>query len=496
MRIRLRGWALVGLVSALPLSAQQVPASLTLEYALELARANSPVFLQSQNDGVQADWDVKQAYGQFIPTASASTGMSWQGGGETQVGGGITLGDLGFGNAPSYYLSNYGLNVGLNLSLASFLAPSQAKAARSATSQRTRVAEATLVSLVTGAYLEVLRQSEGLRLAQQQLDDSQLSLRLAQGQLEVGAATPIDVGQAEVQVGRSEVAVLQSRNAVTTSRMRLFQSMGVSLESDTELTTTFALSEPTWNLDELNGRAVNANPALASTRYSMDAADIGVKSARSAYFPSLSLSTAWSGFTREATSTDYLISQSQAQVAGQVAQCNASNDLSSRLVQPYPTKDCTQYAFTDAQGQSIIDQNNQFPFNFQKSPLSLRVGLSIPIFQGFTRQRNLEAAKLQRDDIVLQVREQEIALRADLAVALTVVQTAYQSALLEARNRDLAERQLGLARDRYQLGAITFVDLMAAQTIVAQADRDQIGAVFAYHDAVSRLETLVGTPLR
>ena len=183
-------------------------------------------------------------------------------------------------------------------------------------------------------------------------------------------------------------------------------------------------------------------------------------------------------------------------MASQVANCNATNDLYSRLANPLPLRDCTRYAFTDAQRQSIISENDQFPFNFQKSPLSVRFNLSIPIFQGLSRQRNLEAAKLQRDDLNLQLREQEIALRADLAVALTTVQTAYQSALLEERNRQLAEQQLRLARERYQLGAITFVELVAAQTVVAQADRDGIGAIFAYHDAVSRLETLVGTSLR
>lgn len=496
MRIRMGGWVLVAMTMVSPLGGQQVPPSLTLDRALDLARANSPTYLQTENDQVQADWDVRQAYGQLLPSASASSGVTWQGSGEQTLGGGLTLGDLGFGNLPSYYLSNYGLNLGLSLSWASLVAPSQAKANRRATGARIKVAEANLVSQVTGAYLEVLRQGEGLRLAQQQLENSQFNLRLAQGQLEVGAATPIDVGQAEVQVGRSEVAVLQARNAVSTARMRLFQSMGVPLEQDVQLATTFQLSEPRWELDDLFDQALGGNPSLESTRNSRRAAEIGVSAARSSYYPSLSVSTGWSGFTREASSTDLQITQAQLQVASQVANCNATNDLYSRLANPLPLRDCTQFAFTDAQRQAIISENDQFPFSFQKSPLSVRFNLSVPIFQGLSRQRNLEAAKLQREDLNYQLREQEIALRADLAVALTTVQTAYQSALLEERNRQLAEQQLRLARERYQLGAITFVELVASQTVLAQADRDGTAAIFAYHDAVSRLEMLVGTPLR
>ncbi len=496
MRISAGVCALVGLLFTSPLVAQDaVPASLSLDEAITIARRNNPTYLQSANDAELADWDVRQSWGQLLPTASVNSSVSWQGSGNQQFGS-ITLSDLGFGNLPSYYQSSYGLSLGWNVDWRSLKAPAAAKAQRSATGARIRASGATLVSQVTAAYLDVLRQHEGVRLTQQQLENNQLNLRLAQGRLEVGSATPIDVGQAQVQVGRAEVAVLQAKNAVSTAGMRLLQQLGMPVGQDVELSTTFALTEPTWTPDELVARALDRNPDLEAVRRSMDAASIGVSQAKGAYYPSVNLSTGWSGFTREASSTDYQIAQAKAQVAGQVDQCNKTNDLYSRLADPLPAADCTRYAFTDAARQSIINQNNQFPFDFQKSPLSVRLGVSIPIFQGFSRQRNLEAARLQREDAQHQVREQELKLHADVSIGLSNVRTAYQSALLEERNLTLAQEQLRLARERYQLGAITFVELMDAQTVLAQADRDRTAAIFAYHDAVSTLEALVGTPLR
>ena len=103
---------------------------------------------------------------------------------------------------------------------------------------------------------------------------------------------------------------------------------------------------------------------------------------------------------------------------------------------------------------------------------------------------------LQRDDLEQQVREQELAVQADIAIGLENLRTLYQSALLEERNRVLAEQQLSLARERYQLGAITFVELVEAQTLFAQADADGTVAVFLYHDSVTNLEALVGASLR
>ncbi len=496
MRIRVFTLVLGAVLAAAGARAQGVvPAQLSLDEALSIARSHNPTYLQAANDRDLSDWDVREAWGQLLPSATASSSVGWQGSGNQQFGA-ITLGDLGFGGLPSYYLSSYNLSVGLNLSWSKLLGPSQAKANRKTTIANTEQAAATLVSQVTSAYLEVLRQQEAVALAKQQLDNAKINLKLAQARADVGSATAIDVGQAQVQVGRSNVTLLQAENALKTAHLRLFQQMGVPGSHDVTLTTTFAVKKPEWTMDALYARALRQNPALQAKIASKKAADIGVSSARSAYYPSLSVNTGFSGFTREASSTHYMMAQAQAQVAQQVAQCVATNDLYSRLAEPLPAMDCSKYAFTDAQRNAIINQNDQFPFNFQKSPFSLSVGLSIPVFQGLSRQRNLEAAKLQKQDMAQQVRQQEIGLRADLAVGLANVQTAYQSAILEESNQKLAQEQLRLARERYKVGAITFVDLVNAETVEAQANSDRISAVYAYQDAVTNLETLVGGSLR
>ena len=259
---------------------------------------------------------------------------------------------------------------------------------------------------MTNEYVELLRQQEAVRIADLQLENSEFNLRLAQRQLEVGSVTPIDVGQAEVQVGRSEVTVLQTRNLLATSRMRLLQLLGLSVQQDFEPTTTFDLTEPTWDLETLTRMALADNPELGARRFSSESASIAVSSAKSAYLPSFSISTAWTGFTRQASSTDFSIAQAQAQVTGSIASCVRTNDLYSRLADPLPPVDCTQFVFTDAQQGAIISANDQFPFNFVRSPPSVGLQIPVPIFQGLSRQRNLEAARLQRDDLIEQVREQ------------------------------------------------------------------------------------------
>lgn len=480
-----------------PGSAQEVPGTLSLAEAMELARRNNPGFLARQNDVGVADWEVRSAYGQWLPSASLSGGLGWQGQGEQVLAGALTASQFGLANQPDYYSSRYSAGLSWSMSGQSLYAPSQAKASRSATEAGVAEAQMILETQVTRLYLDVLRQAEAVTLTEQQLERSRFNLRLAQAQAEVGSATLLDVRQAEVQVGRSEVAVLQAENARTTARLRLLQQLGLDpAGGDVELTTRFELEEPDYEGDALFMEALETNPTLRATRQSVDASTVGVKMARSAYFPTLSLSAGISGFAREASDPSFLVAQAQASVAGQIAQCEATNDLYSRLADPLPPQDCSRFVFTDEQRQAIIDRNDAVPFDFTRSPPSASLSISLPVFQGLSRQRNVEAARAQTEDLRYQLHEQELALRADVAANLSQVNTAYASALLEERNVALAEEQLRLAQERYQIGEISFVDLVEAETVKAQADRDLVSAVYAYHDAVTNLEAAIGRPLR
>lgn len=489
--------ALLLAVLTIPVAAmQQVPPTLSLERAIQIARENNPEILRARNDEITADWQVREAYGALLPSASASGGASWQGPGESLLAGGVTLGDLGVAEQPSYYSSRYSLGINYDLSWATILGPRQQRAGRRATLAGIEGTDWAIVTQVTDGYIEVLAQREVVGISEVQLENAELNLRLARGQLEVGQVTPIDVGQAEVQVGRAEVALLQAQNALTTARMRLLQLMGVPVDQPFTVTTTFELSEPTWELETLTAVALDENPDLETARLNSAASEVAVSSAWSPYLPTLSLSAGWSAFTREASSVDFQIAQAQARTASQIAQCIQTNDLYSRLNPPLPPNDCGRIAFTDEQRAAIIDQNDQFPFDFIGAPPSVGLTLSIPIFQGFSRQRALEQARVQEEDLRQTVREQELRVQADVAIGLENARTQYESAQLEERNRLLAEQQLDLARERYQLGLITFVELMDAQTIFAQAEVDRARAVYAYHDAVTNLEALIGASLR
>ncbi len=472
-----------------------MPESLALDEAVEIALRNSPDVLARRNDVRVADWDVRAAYGDWVPSASASSSFSWRGSGEERFGT-ITANQLGVTGQPSYLTSSYSLGLSFSVSGRKLFATGQAKRNREAVQARVAAAENALRRDVAKAYLSVLREIEGRAVSEQELEGAELNLRLAEGRLEVGSGDAIEVAQAEVNVGRARITLLRAQAQVRNTRLRLLQLMGVPLDAEPALVTAFTVEEPSWTATGLISLAMSGSPDVKAARASEESARYDVRNARSSYFPTLSISTGFSGFAQQASST--ASQEARAIAAGEAAvrNCAAQNDLFSRLTPPLPPRDCSGLATPESVLQAIRAGNDAFPFDFTRSPPSVGLSISVPVFQGLSRQRGVEAARAALSDSRYQLRQQELALQADVEVQLELVRTSFATAVLEERNQTLADDQLRRARERYRLGLSDFLELSEAVTVKARADRERIFSVFVYHEAIADLEATVGAPLR
>jgi outer membrane protein len=482
-----------------PVFARQGPApTLTLEEAIDLARRNNPDYLAQRNNATSADWSVREAYGALLPGANASTSLSWQGAG-TQRFGIFTGEDFGLGNSTTdYYSSSYSLGLNYRLSGSSLIAPGREKANRRAVEATIEATEFTLDANVTRGYLAVLRAQDGVTLARSELARAEENLKYAQARVQVGAAIPMETKQAEVERGRARVALLQAENLVRTERLRLMQTLGVQFDGEMLLTSQFRVNDIPWSQDDLVTYAIEAHPQIRAARASENATDAGVKMARSAYLPSMSVQAGWSGFARQAGNDNYLVQQARDQIANQRESCLLFNRISGGLSTPLPGRpsDCSAIALTPAQEASIRNSNDVFPFDFSREPLSVSLTFSLPIFQGFTRERQIEEAKVAASDASLRVRSEEMRIRTDVSTAYLNAVTARQTVDLEETNRTLADDQLRLARERYRVGAASFLELHDAETVKARADRAYLTALYSFHESLAALEAAVGRPLR
>ncbi len=445
---------------------QASPQRLTLDEAIRLARDNNPTFRSVANDRAAADWQLREAVSAFLPTANASSSMTWQEGGAQRFG---TV-DLGVAGT-DWYQSYYSLSATWQLSGNTIFGIPAARANQKATDARITAAEFNLESTVALQYMAVLRGQDGVDVAQRQLDRANQNLRIVRTRLASGAAAGTDGKQAEVDLGRAEVGVIQAQRQLREARALLAEQVGVPLDENVELEAETEVFEPTWDREGLISEALESHPSLRSFVATERAASAAAKQAASAYFPTITLSTSLQGTTQQATNEQYLINQAESSLQNSFNNCEFQNALLQGVPSlPGSPRDCSQYTFSDQMRQQILAENNVFPFNYTKLPLFVRFQVSIPIFTGFSRQRQVSQAYNQAEDAEFNRKAEELRLR-------TAVTQAFDNL-------------------RYALGATGLLELLDAQTALSTADQAYLNALYDFHWNLIRLEASVGRSLR
>ncbi len=487
---------LTGLLAAMPVGAQEIQGTLTLEEALRLARRSNPAFLQTSNDESVADWRFRESLGAFLPTFDTNISGQYLAPGTPSFGI-FTSSDLGL-DETDYYYSSYGLNLSYNLSGNTFFQVASTRASQKATEARVRAAAFDLESAVTAQYLIALRARDGVAVAQRQLDRAAENEELAAARVEVGAAIPTDGKQAEVERGRAQVTLLEAESLFRTEKLRLLEQVGVEAEGDFDLASEFEIFQPGWERKELVNRAMDRHPSLRAYRAQESSGNAQVRQAWSSYFPNLYFNARWSGNAREIGDKQYILNQAEGSVESQIENCQFWNQVSAGLTQPlddYP-RNCSSIVLTPEERSAILARNDVFPFDFDKQPLSLFLQVSFPVFQGFSRQRQVAEARAAAEDARYDRRAEELRLQTAVTQAYDELLTAVEVVEIETRNREVADEQLTLAQERYRLGAAPFLELLEAQSSMAEAERDFLNAKYRFHGAIWSLEAAVGERLR
>jgi outer membrane protein len=466
-----------------PAAAAAAPvATLTLDEALTLARRNNPVFLSALNDRNVAGAQVRSAYGAFIPNVDASFGSQYREGLQQLVAG------QRFGAASDQISSTYDLDVSARYGVSTFVAPKLQRANATAAEASVAGSDQRLRANVTQQYINVLQATARAALQDTLLATARAQLALAQARADVGAVTPLDVRRAEVGVGQQEVALLQARNDADIEKVRLFQQMGVTQPPNVVLTTEFSDAQPALQLNELLEIARRSNPTLEEQRSRERVAELSFLNARAQYTPSLSLRTGIGGYTNQYTDNGFVLRQSL-QSKQQRCAIAAGND-------PDQVAACENIQLTSQEAAAARASNRQFPFDFQRNPISVSALLSIPLFNGLQREQRVQEAAATRSDARFTVRAQELQTQGDVTAGYLNLVTARRTVTLQQRNAATAREALTLAQERYRVGLNTFVDVAQSRGEYERAENDRINAIYNYHKAFAVLEGAVGRPLR
>jgi len=512
--------ALIGasFIAAPALAAQQAPAvparaaatvQVTLAEALEQARKNSPTYRQTLNDAAPAGWSVRNAYAALLPTFDVGGSMGYTGSGRSTFGG-TTFSQ----NSPSLS-SSYSLSFNWRLSGDVLTNTGTQKANRRAVDADIANAVEVLRSDITVQYLTALQAAAQTEVARQQVQRNADFLALARAKYTVGQSTMLDVRQAEVLKGQSDVALLRAQQTENEAKLELFRRMGISIPALPEavaLTDSFPVTEPQFDQSQLLSLAREENPGIKALRARETAANWGVRAAKSRFLPSLSARAGYSAFTQEFTNTNLFLSSRLSSAQGAAENCRFQNALIGSLpgggVAGYPNGgiigDCNAFANLNAAGDaldpafqsSLLNNNNVFPFSFTKQPFSASISVSLPIFDGFSRNLQVAQARAAQQDMEESLRARQLLVEADVAARYLGVLNAYRAIQVQEQSRIAAREQIRLAQDRYRLGSGSSLEVSDAQNAVTRAEGDYVNAVYEYHKAIAQLELAVGRPLR
>ena len=481
--------SLVAFALSLQTAAAQTPASLTLDEAIQLARRNNPVYLQTVNQRRSADAQLRTAYAALLPSVTANLSGRLQKTGQ-QFFQGVAL-----ENNSDVLTSSYGINLSYTLSPDVWFGPRQANAAQNAAEADVTGAQEFMRATVTDRYLLVLRSQALASLQDTLVLTAKGQLELAKARQSVGAATILDVRTAEVALGRAEIAALQAQNTAEVNKLRLFEMLGVPQPDSVTLTTRFAITDVRFNLDSLQDLARRTNPGLNATRQREAQATMALRSAQGGYLPRVSFFTGWGGQTSALAEDAAAVGSARDELLGGWSSCMRTDSL--RTGAGMPSLNCgSQPTFTPEMEAAVIAANNRFPFDFTKSPRSYAVQISMPIFDNLQREQRLQDATYRRNDAKYNVRARELLTTSNVTEAYRNLQTARRTTELNDINAAAAREQLNFAEERYRVGAATFLDVTTSRGTFEQAQIDRLNAIYDYHRAFAALENAVGRPLR
>jgi outer membrane protein len=440
--------ALITFLAPLAAAAQDLPARLTLEDALRIARSHNPQFRQALTERDVAEAQRRQGLGALLPTLSASFST-----GSTASRALTGQGNYGEIVESEEYVRSRGssANQGVSAQLTLFDGGANLNRIReSSLGARSVEARITAHSMqmradVATRFYAALQAEYALRVEEQLLASAREQFTMTQRRFEIGSARREDLLGAEAQVANQEQQREQARSNLQKMRLQLLRELGVEMVLDLELVDeTGTIFDPAGiDQESLVADALRSSPRIVEREAAVASRKHGVGTARGARLPRI---TAGGSFSRSTQGREF-----------------------------------------DA----------LFDLNPRNRALSFSIAASLPLFSGFQTSYNIANAEAQLTNATEQLRAERLALETEVRTALIDLQNAFRSHLHAERSLALSQERLELTEERYRAGgAVSFIDLQNAIDGAARAERQAIDARFAFVNALVALEAKVGKEVR
>lgn len=267
------------------------------------------------------------------------------------------------------------------------------------------VIEKTIVSVLS-SYYDLVRQKQRLQVIDKTISISEERIRLAEEKFQLGAASRLEILQAQVDYNADRSDQLNSEEIFRTSKIRLNNLLARDIALDFDVEDTIdTVSMPEWK--DVYDIAMANNTYLQMNNIDTRLTSLELRSLNARRMPKLNANMGYS----------YLKSESEA---------------------------------------GFMKTNQTSGINY-----GLSVGWNI--FNGFNLNRQIANARIMKENAEIELLDFRSTLHTDLMATYLSLQSKKQLVDFESLNLEVANRNLDIAMERFRLGELSGFELREAQ---------------------------------
>lgn len=334
-------------------------------------------------------------------------------------------------------------------------------------------------------YLNVLLNREQLANAQYQLEVTEEQLERTKVLVAAGSLPLTNQLDLESQVASNEVSVVNAENTLSISLLNLKQSMQMPAveELDIEI-PELAVENVTIEVtdsDEIYEIALTTQPEVKSAEIGIESSDIGVKISKSGFLPTLSVGGS--------LSTNY---------SDQAVQFTGSQDI---ILPPEPigfVEGSNATVFSNPRNVTVPIRNENYAWGDQFNDnlgQSVRVNLSIPIFNRLSTKSSVQRAEIQKQRAEITAQNTKNTLRQNVETAHTNAIASYKSYQASLKRVAALEETFRATQQQYNVGSAHFTDFQVASNNLFAARAALTQAKYSFIFRVKILDFYLGNPI-
>ncbi len=411
--------------------------ALTVEDSIRLALAQNPSHLASQERVEAAQSVVREAVAGFFPSLNAQGLKTLD---EKVIE--LEFPSLIPGEPPQRVAIDFTRDYQFSLSLSVPLFTGgrllggfrQANYNLKSTEESVRKSRHETVFNTKRAFYGILLAKDFIRVAEEAVSLAEKLHSNIKVQYEVGVASQFDLLRSEVQLANLKPQLIQARNNLKVMDLGLKTILGLDLNTEIEVKGKLVYQEMEPDLESCLAKALQNRPEIIQLNYQQKMAREGLKMAKGARLPSISIS----------------------------GQYNYWAD---------------KFSFAKDNWQSYYAVNLVF---------------SMPIFNGFATSARIAQSHALINELELNQKGLVEMLKFEVRQAVLKINEAKETLQSQGKNVEQAQESVRIAELNFKEGLITVLDMNQAQTALTQAKTHYSQALYDYVMALAELNKAMG----